>query len=369
MYKTLQYLSKHGSKSMYFSTMRKKTILSGEEIIQRSDYPIQKCLEIIGKRKIAIIGYGPQGRGQALNLRDNGFDVSVGVRRGDSWDHAVSDGWEEGKNLLSIEQASYDAEIVKYLLSDAAQIEQWSTIQQNLHPGNTLYFSHGFGLTFPEYTGIIPPPEIDVVVVAPKGSGLTVRNHFVSGRGINSSFAVHQDVTGQAKDTCLALAFGIGSGHAFETTSKKEVYSDLTGERCVLMGLIQGAFSAQYNVLRKNGHSPSEAYNETVEEALESLYPLISEKGMDWMFANCSTTAQRGALDWAPRFEKVLTPVITECYNSVVSGEETIRTINANTDPEYRTKLAKELQIMRDSELWSIARELRTLRPVPKEKT
>lgn len=364
MFRALKRIS--FSKSYVRSNSQLKTILSGEQIIQRKDYPIPKCREIIGERKIAVLGYGPQGRGQALNLRDNGFNVCVGVRQGNSWENAVTDGWEDGTSLLSIEDASKDADIIQYLLSDAAQIDQWPIVEQNLQPGNTLYFSHGLGLTYPEYTGIIPSPDVDVVVVAPKGSGLTVRNHFVSGKGINSSFAIHQNSTGNAKDTCLALAFGIGSGHAFETTSEKEVYSDLTGERCVLMGLIQGAFSAQYKVLRDNGHSPSEAYNETVEEALESLYPLISERGMDWMFANCSTTAQRGALDWAPRFEEVLKPVIAECYDNVVSGKETLRTIHSNADPEYRSKLEKELQELRESELWSIARELRELRPSAK---
>ena len=336
---------------------------SSELIIERSEFPIKRCHEIIGDRKISVLGYGPQGRGQALNLRDNGFDVTIGVRKGQSWDKALEDGWIENESLVSIEEAAEKGSIIQYLLSDAAQICLWPTVRKYLEPNDTLYFSHGFGLTFPEQTHIIPPKGIDVVVVAPKGSGLTVRNHFVKGKGINTSYAVFQDSSGDATNTSLALAFGIGCGHAFQTTAKKEVYCDLTGERCVLMGMIQGAFAAQYKVLRKNGHSASEAYNETVEEALESLYPLVSEKGMDWMFANCSTTAQRGALDWAPKFEKVLTPVIEECYQKVVSGEETRRSISANNDPEYRKKLNRELDELRNSELWIVAKYLRTLRP------
>lgn len=347
--------------SRCFSTT--KSFRFKERIYQRTEFPLKKCEQIIGKQKIAVLGYGPQGRGQALNLRDNGFDVCVGLRKGNSWDAAVEDGWVENKNLLSIEEAARTGNIVQYLLSDAAQITYWPKIKPLLNPADTLYFSHGLGLTFPEQTGIIPPKDIDVVLVAPKGSGLTVRNHFLKGKGINASFAVHQDVSGEAKNTSLALAFGIGCGHAFETTTEKEVYSDLTGERCVLMGLIQGAFSAQYSLLRKKGHSPSEAYNETVEEALESLFPLISEKGMDWMFENCSTTAQRGALDWAPKFEKILYPMIDECYRDVVSGKETEISIKANRDPNYRTKLNHELKQIRDSELWTVARELRKLRP------
>jgi ketol-acid reductoisomerase len=334
-----------------------------EEIIERSDFPLEKMRAILGNEVTAILGYGPQGRGQSLNLRDQGFNVLVGVRPGPSRDKAIADGWEEGENLLSIEDAAEQGTVVQYLLSDAAQIAMWPEVKKRLNEGDCLYFSHGFGIVFKEDTAIVPPDNVDVVLVAPKGSGLTVRTHFLAGRGINSSFAVHQDFTGRARDRALATAFGIGSGHCFETTFAHEVYSDLTGERSVLMGLIQGAFKAQYDVLREHGHSPSEAYNETVEEALQSLYPLIGEKGMDWMFANCSTTAQRGALDWAPRFEAVLKPVIEECYQRVLSGEEARRAISANSDPNYRTGLNAELEAMADQELWQAGRVLRDFRP------
>ena len=239
----------------------------------------------------------------------------------------------------------------------------WPEITRRLRPGDCLYFSHGFGIVFREDTGIVPPETVDVVMVAPKGSGLTVRNHFLEGRGINASFAVWRDATGRARDRALATCFGIGSGHAFETTFEHEVYSDLTGERSVLMGLIQGAFKAQYEVLRSHGHSPSEAYNETVEEALQSLYPLIGENGMDWMYANCSTTAQRGALDWAPRFESALKPLIEECYQSVVRGDEARIVIGANSDEGYRDRLNAELRTMAGQELWEAGRVLREFRP------
>ena len=299
-----------------------------ESIFQRSDYPLNKCRKILKKVPISVIGYGPQGRGQALNLKDNGFDVCIGVREGPSWNQAIEDGWEKNKNLFSVEEASDKGNIIQYLLSDVGQIKQWDVVKPYLTEGKTLYFSHGFGLVFNDKTNIVPPNNIDVMLVAPKGAGLTVRSQFLKGSGINVSYAIHQDYTGNALDKCMSLAFGIGCGHAFETTFAKEVHSDLTGERSVLMGLIQGAFSAQYQVLRENGHSPSEAYNETVEEALVSLYPLISEKGMDWLYANCSTTAQRGALDWAPKFEKVLKPVIEQCYEEVLNGSEVQRVID-----------------------------------------
>jgi ketol-acid reductoisomerase len=333
-----------------------------ENIVERNDYPLNKCREILEKDTIGIIGYGPQGRCQSLNLKDNGFNVNVGVRKGKSYDLALNDGWIEGENLFCMEETAEKSNIIQYLLSDVGQIEQWKYIQPHLCEEDMLYFSHGFGITFSEKTGIVPPENIDVVLVAPKGAGMTVRNKYLEGKGINVSYAIHQDYTGNAVDKCLSMAFGIGCGHAFETTFEKEVYSDLVGERCVLMGLIQGAFLAQYNVLRQRGHSPSEAYNETVEEALESLYPLISDKGMDWLYSNCSTTAQRGALDWAPIFKETLEPVISDCYDSVINGDEADKAINSNSDVNYRENLNKELEIVREQELWKVGRQLRNLR-------
>ena len=334
-----------------------------ELIIERSDYPIERCKKILDNETTAILGYGPQGRGQSLNMRDQGFEVILGLRKGGSWDNAVNDGWIEGKNLFKIEEATKRGTVIQFLLSDAGQIQAWPTVKENLKEGDTLYFSHGFGIIFRDDTNIIPPSNVNVVLVAPKGSGLTVRNHFLEGRGINSSYAIHQDYTGDAKDLTIATAFAIGSGHLFETTFEKEVHSDLTGERCVLMGLIQGAFLAQYEVLRENGHSPSEAYNETIEEGLQSLYPLVSEKGMDWMYSNCSTTAQRGALDWAPKFKNILKPVIEECYSKVVSGEEAKIAISSNSKSDYRQQLEKELEEINNQEMWLAGKKLRPLRP------
>ena len=334
-----------------------------EIIIERSDYPIEKCKKILKNETTAILGYGPQGRGQGLNMRDQGFEVILGLRKGPSWEKAIEDGWVPGNNLFDIDEASKRASIIQFLLSDAGQISAWPVVKQNLDKGDALYFSHGFGVVFQEHTKIVPPEDIDVILVAPKGSGLTVRNHFLEGRGINASFAIHQDSTGNARERCISTAFAIGSGHLFETTFKNEVQSDLTGERCVLMGLLQGAFLAQYEVLRERGHSPSEAYNETIEEGLQSLYPLISEKGMDWMYSNCSTTAQRGALDWAPKFYKVLKPVIDKCYDRVLSGDEAKIAIESNSKPDYREKLEAELDSINNQEMWVAGKELRPLRP------
>ena len=343
----------------------KKININGylEDIIERSDYPLERCRDILAKEVTAILGYGPQGSGQSLNMRDQGFNVILGLRKGSSWEKALSDGWVVGKNLFEIEEAVKRGTIIQFLLSDAGQIHAWQTVKKNLSPGNALYFSHGFGIVFNEQTKIEPPEDIDVILVAPKGSGLTVRTHFKAGRGINSSFAVHQDYTGNARDRCIATAFAIGSGHLFETTFEKEVHSDLTGERCVLMGLLQGAFLAQFEVLREHGHSPSEAYNETIEEALQSLYPLVSENGMDWMYANCSTTAQRGALDWAPKFHKALKPVIEDCYQNVLNGNEAKISIESNSKIDYRKNLEVELEEVKNQEMWIAGQQLRKLRP------
>ncbi len=335
-----------------------------EEVVTRKEFPLEKAKMELKKEVIAVIGYGIQGPGQSLNLKDNGFNVIIGQRKNSkSWNKAIKDGWIEGKTLFEIEEACEKGTIIQFLLSDAGQIQIWPKIIKYLTYGKTLYFSHGFGITFSEQTGIIPPKNIDVILVAPKGSGTSLRRLFVEGKGLNSSFAIHQNISGKARSKAIALGIGVGSGYLFETTFKKEVYSDLTGERGTLMGAIQGLFAAQYDILRKKGHSPSEAFNETVEEATQSLYPLVAENGMDWMYANCSTTAQRGALDWWKKFRNAVYPVFKELYDSVESGKETRITIEANQKEDYRTNLEKELKEMRESELWQTGSEVRKLRP------
>jgi len=321
------------------------------------------------KKHISVLGYGPQGRAHALNLRDGGFRVSLGLREGSSWNQAILDGWLPEYDLFHIDEATHYGTIICNLLSDAGQIDQWNHIKSNLYEGNTLYFSHGFGVTFNHLTKIDPPDNIDVIMVSPKASGITVRNNFLDGNGISCSYAVDQDYSGNAEETALSMAFSIGANMAFKTTFEKEVFSDLLGERCVLMGLIQGAFSAQYKFLRNNGHSALEAYNETVEEALNSLYPLINENGMDHLYRNCSTTAQRGALDWAPKFENSIYPIIEKCYDQVKSGEEAKRVIRECSKDDYRDRLNDELEIIDKSELWSVARQVRSIKDKKKKNT
>ncbi|MDD6007239.1 MAG: ketol-acid reductoisomerase [Bacteroidales bacterium] len=335
-----------------------------ENVVTREEFSLEKAREVLKGETIAVIGYGVQGPGQSMNLRDNGFNVIVGQRKNSkSWDKAVADGWVPGETLFEIEEAAEKGTIIEFLLSDAAQIEVWPTIKKHLTPGKALYFSHGFAITYKERTGIVPPADVDVIMVAPKGSGTSLRTMFLQGRGLNSSFAIFQDATGKAHDRVIALGIGVGSGYLFETTFKREVYSDLTGERGTLMGAIQGLLLAQYETLREHGHTPSEAFNETVEELTQSLMPLFAERGMDWMYANCSTTAQRGALDWMVPFHDATKPVFEKLYDEVAKGNEAQRSIDTNSQPDYREKLNAELKALHDSEMWRTGEVVRKLRP------
>jgi ketol-acid reductoisomerase len=336
-----------------------------EEVITRDEFPMSRAREVLKNETVAVIGYGVQGPAQALNMRDNGINVIIGQasKFKKDWDRAVRDGWEPGKTLFEIEEAAERGTIIQMLVSDAAQKTIWPDIKKHLKKGDALYFSHGFSIVYRDQTGVIPPADVDVILVAPKGSGTSVRRNFLSGAGINSSFAVEQDATGKAKERCMALGIAVGSGYLFPTTFKQEVYSDLTGERGVLMGCLAGVMEAQYEVLRANGHSPSEAFNETVEELTESLIRLVGENGMDWMYSNCSATAQRGALDWRPRFKAAVLPLFHWLYDRVASGKETARVIETCSGPDYQERLGKELAELGNSELWRAGKATRSLRP------
>ena len=340
-----------------------------ENVVTREEFPLRKAKSVLKKETIAVIGYGVQGPGQALNLRDNGFNVIVGQRSpSKTYDKAIADGWVPGVTLFDIDEACKRGTIIMYLLSDAAQIAAWPQLKKNLTKGKALYFSHGFGITYKERTKIVPPSDVDVFLVAPKGSGTSLRRMFLQKRGLNSSYAVFQDATGKAAERAIAVGIGIGAGYLFETDFQREVFSDLTGERGTLMGAIQGIFAAQYDELRKRGHTPSEAFNETVEELTQSLMPLVAENGMDWMYANCSTTAQRGALDWWKKFRDATAPVFAELYSEVAAGREAQRSIDSNSQPDYREKLEVELTEMRSSEMWQAGHTVRSLRPERQEK-
>jgi len=342
-----------------------------EKVVTRKEFPMSKARKVLKDEIIAVIGYGVQGPAQSLNMRDNGFNLIVGQSKAfkRDWDRAVADGWIPGKTLFEIEEAAQRGTIIQMLVSDAAQRAIWPTIKKYLDPGDALYFSHGFSIVYKDQTKVIPPEYVDVIMVAPKGSGTSVRRNFLSGAGINSSYAVYQDATGRAEERCLAIGIGIGSGYLFPTTFEHEVYSDLTGERGVLMGALAGIMEAQYEVLRQHGHSPSEAFNETVEELTQSLIRLVDENGMDWMFANCSATAQRGALDWKPKFKKATLPLFRQLYDSVKSGRETARVLRTCGKKNYQEQLDRELAAMGNSEMWLAGKAVRSLRPKEKART
>lgn len=336
-----------------------------ENVVLREEFPVEKAREVLKDEIIAIIGYGVQGPAQALNMKDNGFKVIIGQAPEfkEDWDKAVRDGFVPGETLFPVEEAARLGTVIQYLVSDAAQRIIWPKIKPCLNEGDALYFSHGFSITYKEQTGVVPPNNVDVILVAPKGSGTSVRANFLAGNGINSSYAVFQDYTGKAEERALALGIAIGSGYLFPTTFQNEVYSDLTGERGVLMGALAGIIEAQYKVLRDNGHSPSEAFNETVEELTQSLIRLVDQNGMDWMYANCSATAQRGALDWRHKFREATLPVFNELYKSVKSGAETKRVLDSTSSSDYKISLNAELKEMRESELWQAGAAVRNLRP------
>lgn len=341
-----------------------------EDVITSKEFSLKKAQKVLKNEVVAVLGYGVQGPAQAFNMRDNGINVIIGQAKEDKryWKKAIADGWVPGKTLFPIEEAVQRGTIIQYLVSDAAQKLLWPKVKANLKKGDALYFSHGFSIVYKKQTGVVPPPFVDVIMVAPKGSGTSVRRNFLDGSGINSSFAVHQDYTGRAMERTMALGIAIGSGFLFPTTFQKEVFSDLTGERGVLMGALAGMMEAQYSELRKHGHTPSEAFNETVEELTQSLIRLVAENGMDWMYANCSATAQRGALDWRHKFRKAVAPVFADLYKSVATGKETEIVLRVNSAPDYKTKLEKELKVMRDSELWQAGAAVRALRPEKRKK-
>ncbi len=340
-----------------------------EEVTTRKEFTVAQAQKILKDEVVATLGYGIQGRSQALNMRDQGIKVIVGQRKDTkTYEQAVKDGWVPGQNLLPLEEAARKGTIKMMLLTDAAQKEEWPKVKKNLKKGDALYFSHGFSIVFKEQTGVVPPKDVDVILVAPKGSGTSVRRNFVDGSGINSSFAIFQDATGQAEQRTKAMGIAIGSGYLFPTTFEKETYSDLTGERGTLMGALAGIIEAQYATLRERGHGPSEAFNETVEELTQSLIRLVDENGMDWMYCNCSETARIGALRWKERFREATKPVFDSLYDLVAAGEETRIVLEKSKVPDYKQKLADELKAMGNSELWRAGATVRSLRPSKQKK-
>ncbi|MFO7534919.1 MAG: ketol-acid reductoisomerase [Kiritimatiellia bacterium] len=335
-----------------------------ERVVAPREFTLPRARATLKKETVAVLGYGVQGPAQALNMTENGIRVIVGQRAGtSSWARAKKDGWVPGKTLFSLEEAAAKGTILMLLVSDAAVKAVWPIVRPHLTPGKALYVSHGFGLVYDKLTGAKSPKGVDVFMVAPKGAGISLRRNFLSGAGVNASFAIGQDATGRATERCLACGVAIGARYLFPTTFEHEVTGDLVGERGVLLGALAGVMQAQYDVLRANGHTPSEAFHDTAEELTQSLIRLVDEKGMDWMFANCSVTAQRGALDWMPRFRQATLPTFRKLYKAVQTGREAARVMKVCGGKDYKGRLRKELNALHNSEMWRAGEAVRRLRP------
>ncbi len=252
--------------------------------------------EVLQGKKIAVIGYGSQGHAHALNLKESGFDVVVGLRGGKSWDKAVEDGVE----VRSVAEATAAADVVMVLLPDEMQPKVYEeSIKPNLEPGNALVFAHGFNIHFSQ---IEPPADVDVFLVAPKGPGHLVRRTYTEGAGVPALYAVYQDYTGSASDLALAYAKGIGSARAgvLETTFQEETETDLFGEQAVLCGGVTSLIKAGFETLTEAGYQPEVAYFECLHE-LKLIVDLLYEGGLANMRYSISDTAQWGDFVSGPR--------------------------------------------------------------------
>jgi ketol-acid reductoisomerase len=251
---------------------------------------------VLQGKKIAVIGYGSQGHAHALNLKESGFDVVVGLREGKSWDKAVEDGVE----VTSVAEATRQAEVVMVLLPDEMQPKVYEeSIKPNLEAGNSLVFAHGFNVHF---TQIVPPADVDVFLVAPKGPGHLVRRTYTEGAGVPALYAVYQDYTGKARDLALAYAKGIGSARAgvLETSFQEETETDLFGEQAVLCGGTTALIKAGFETLVEAGYQPEVAYFECLHE-LKLIVDLLYEGGLENMRYSISDTAQWGDFVSGPR--------------------------------------------------------------------
>jgi len=254
-------------------------------------------LTLLDGKKIAVIGYGSQGHAHALNLKDSGCDVVVGLREGsESWPRAEA----SGLTVLPMSEAAAMADIVMILVPDPVQPALYrQAIAPNLSPGNTLMFAHGFNIRFNQ---IIPPPDVDVSMIAPKAPGHRMREVYVEGGGVPALLAVYQNASGQAKETALAYAKGLGCTRAgvIETTFAEETETDLFGEQAVLCGGVSALIKAGFETLVKAGYQPEIAYFECLHE-LKLIVDLIQEGGLSYMRYSVSETAEHGDYTGGPR--------------------------------------------------------------------
>lgn len=253
-------------------------------------------LEVLKGKKIAIMGYGSQGHAHANNLRDSGFDVIVGLRKGSSWDKAS----QAGFNIMPPSEAAKIADIVMILLPDELQADFYnSEIAPNIKSGSYIAFAHGFNIHFGQ---IVPKSDLNVFMVAPKGPGHLVRSEYTKGSGVPCLIAVHQDPSGNTKDVALAYASAIGGGKAgiIETTFREETETDLFGEQVVLCGGLTALIQAGFETLVEAGYAPEMAYFECLHE-VKLIVDLIYEGGISNMRYSISNTAQYGDLTRGPR--------------------------------------------------------------------
>ncbi|HIE58752.1 MAG TPA: ketol-acid reductoisomerase [Persephonella sp.] len=280
-------------------------------------YDEDASLEVLKDKTVAIIGYGSQGHAHALNLKDSGINVVIGLYAGSrSWDKAKNDGFE----VLTPDEATKKADVVMMLIPDTIQPEVFKTfILPNLDEGNALAFAHGFNIHFDQ---IIPPDYVDVFLVAPKGPGHLVRWQYEEGKGVPGLVAIHQDYTGKAKDVALAYAKGIGCTRAglIETTFKEETETDLFGEQAVLCGGATALIKAGFETLIEAGYQPEVAYFECLHE-LKLIVDLIYQYGISGMRYSISDTARYGDVTRGDRIYEVVKPIHKKILEEIQRGE------------------------------------------------
>ncbi len=315
-------------------------------------------LAVLKDKKIAVLGYGSQGHAQAQNLKDSGLDVIVGLRKGSaSWSKAEADGLQ----VETVAEAANQADIIQVLLPDEHQARVYAEeIEPYLSEGKALMFSHGFNI---HYGQIIPPGNVDVFLVAPKGPGHLVRRMFVDGQGVPGLVAVHQNYTGRARDIAMAYAKGIGCTRAgvFETTFAEETETDLFGEQCVLCGGVSELIKAGFETLVEAGYAPEMAYFECLHE-LKLIVDLINEGGLSWMRHSISNTAEYGDYMVGPRIidERVreeMRAVLAEIQSGTFAKEWILE--NQANRPVFNALRRRE----REHPIEQVGAELRKMMP------
>ncbi|MCX4183311.1 ketol-acid reductoisomerase [Bacillus amyloliquefaciens] len=316
---------------------------------------------VLAGKKVAIIGYGSQGHAHALNLKESGIDVIVGVRQGKSFTQAQ----EDGHKVFSVREAAAQADIIMVLLPDEQQQKVYEAeIKDELTAGKSLVFAHGFNVHFHQ---IVPPADVDVFLVAPKGPGHLVRRTYEQGAGVPALFAIYQDVSGEAKDTALAYAKGIGGARAgvLETTFKEETETDLFGEQAVLCGGLTALVKAGFETLTEAGYQPELAYFECLHE-LKLIVDLMYEEGLEGMRYSISDTAQWGDFVSGPRVvdakvKESMKQVLTDIQNGTFAKEWIVE--NQVNRPRFNAINASE----NEHQIEKVGRQLREMMPFVKQ--